>query len=611
MNRIYRLVCPDAVKKRIEDALTQKFLIVQTMGPMAFLLKPHTQIDETETKEQIQGIHCESNKLKKKNPNLFRICLGSLQSCSCSTFMNERELCVHILWVMLKVYRVDRSDEKLFQLSLVEREITELISQRNKSKLKSANKQSEVQLKNCSTEDGVVRRDIEEGDVCPICQDDLIGEQPTIYCKKSCGNNMHSKCLKVLMEHQVRTLGENLVKCPLCRKDFGTCEEINQLIAESQPTRSKQILLKKKLNLKKHFGFKCMNCEINPIVGKCHKCLICPSTYLCEICFMQGHHSEHSFEHRLEKHSSWEPSIRVVDTVFPQAMLDQLQGRELTDLDYEKLLLLDQKSTQGNIPLHVINSFPTEKIKDPRKREECTICAVKYVFGSLTRKIPCGHSFHQSCIDRWLLQTRSNCPTCGENAYFTLNQKNGQEDEKINLDALEYIASPVKYEAIEKKKKKKIKIKKDTKSLEKVDTNLIEIVGKNNSNYLNVHLEKKPVSFIRKKLETKIQGRNLKLIKLKPIEKNRELNFTELSIVNLKNNSNHITGVNLVVDAKDIILKHQSTSEISNKNFNNNVLSKSCKKVLPKIQFAKKNNAELNVVESFELLGKNFNLSIA
>ena len=42
-----------------------------------------------------------------------------------------------------------------------------------------------------------------------------------IYRRYGCGNNVHVKCMKVWAEHQ-RSTGENIIKCPLCRVDFGS-----------------------------------------------------------------------------------------------------------------------------------------------------------------------------------------------------------------------------------------------------------------------------------------------------------------------------------------------------------------------------------------------------
>jgi hypothetical protein len=43
---------------------------------------------------------------------------------------------------------------------------------------------------------------------------------------------------------------------------------------------------------------------------------------------------------------------------------------------------------------------------------ECAICFGDYDEGDTVRKLQCGHHFHQSCIDRWLLQHQNHCPFC-------------------------------------------------------------------------------------------------------------------------------------------------------------------------------------------------------
>jgi len=59
----------------------------------------------------------------------------------------------------------------------------------------------------------------------------------------------------------------------------------------------------------------------------------------------------------------------------PEGLIQNLQNRELSEEDYNTLLLLDQKAIQGSIPLHVINSFPTKKIKYIDKdKYNCVIC---------------------------------------------------------------------------------------------------------------------------------------------------------------------------------------------------------------------------------------------
>lgn len=41
----------------------------------------------------------------------------------------------------------------------------------------------------------------------------------------------------------------------------------------------------------------------------------------------------------------------------------------------------------------------------------CSICLVDFIGGEVVRKLPCGHYFHDSCIDSWLGRNK-NCPLC-------------------------------------------------------------------------------------------------------------------------------------------------------------------------------------------------------
>jgi hypothetical protein len=134
--------------------------------------------------------------------------------------------------------------------------------------------------------------------------------------------------------------------------------------------------------------------------------------------------------------------------------MEQLQNRELSDKDYYLLLSLDTKTLQCSIPLHIINSFPTTKYTQ-RFAKECTICSDPVSFNQILRTIPCGHDFHQNCIDRWLLQVRSTCPTCNSPAYSSIDTT--AESSIINLESGEYLAaaSAVKTKRLKQKPKSK------------------------------------------------------------------------------------------------------------------------------------------------------------
>jgi len=53
-------------------------------------------------------------------------------------------------------------------------------------------------------------------------------------------------------------------------------------------------------------------------------------------------------------------------------------------------------------------------VPDSIGREICPICIVDFEEGDDIRLLPCEgkHSFHQQCVDPWLLKLSSSCPIC-------------------------------------------------------------------------------------------------------------------------------------------------------------------------------------------------------
>lgn len=73
------------------------------------------------------------------------------------------------------------------------------------------------------------------------------------------------------------------------------------------------------------------------------------------------------------------------------------------------------KGQQGLQPQE-IQCLPCEQIVDQRRSAcpdmHCPICLGDFVIGDTVRTLPtCAHSFHQSCVDLWLLR-RADCPMC-------------------------------------------------------------------------------------------------------------------------------------------------------------------------------------------------------
>ncbi|MEW5298888.1 MAG: hypothetical protein WDW36_001962 [Sanguina aurantia] len=142
-----------------------------------------------------------------------------------ATGQQVRELCLHTLFVLVKVLRVPPSNPLVWQLSLTDRELEEALrcsilpqmlpkAQRGKRSGETAD-----DLANGAA---VKRRTVEEEEPCPICYDGMAGAalEMLVWCRQGCGHNVHGKCMGVWADHQVRSLGKELT-CPMCRTEWG------------------------------------------------------------------------------------------------------------------------------------------------------------------------------------------------------------------------------------------------------------------------------------------------------------------------------------------------------------------------------------------------------
>jgi len=71
-------------------------------------------------------------------------------------------------------------------------------------------------------------------------------------------------------------------------------------------------------------------------------------------------------------------------------------------------------STPATLTPKQLSKIKTEEFSYARHGhgENCTICLEAFVEGAVIRPLPCGHFFHQTCIDTWLLEQAHTCPLC-------------------------------------------------------------------------------------------------------------------------------------------------------------------------------------------------------
>jgi len=60
---------------------------------------------------------------------------------------------------------------------------------------------------------------------------------------------------------------------------------------------------------------------------------------------------------------------------------------------------------------NLINSIPLEQYSAATCEASCAVCLSDFSECDMLRRLPCNHSFHSSCVDKWLKQNK-RCPLC-------------------------------------------------------------------------------------------------------------------------------------------------------------------------------------------------------
>jgi len=103
----------------------------------------------------------------------------------------------------------------------------------------------------------------------------------------------------------------------------------------------------------------------------------------------QGHHNTHQAQ-------SNEPVYYLTPNV-------QRTAGQLTEEEQIKLLKR----------MALIQQLPSGKYDANKKNKECVICMIEFEINDTMKFLPCLHTFHQACIDDWLIRSLI-CPSCME-----------------------------------------------------------------------------------------------------------------------------------------------------------------------------------------------------
>ncbi|KAF1928670.1 uncharacterized protein M421DRAFT_62447 [Didymella exigua CBS 183.55] len=146
--------------------------------------------------------------------NVYTVNVGLIPSCDCPHAQKGNQ-CKHIIYIMLRVLKA--REDVACQLALTGTELRELI--KNAPLIPGV--ETDGNDRPGEEQDG--NRKTIEGE-CPICYDELDSRNDEIvYCKTSCGNNVHKAC----MQSWIQVAARGRATCPYCRATWDTEEAFN------------------------------------------------------------------------------------------------------------------------------------------------------------------------------------------------------------------------------------------------------------------------------------------------------------------------------------------------------------------------------------------------
>ncbi|XP_021920792.1 E3 ubiquitin-protein ligase Zswim2-like [Zootermopsis nevadensis] len=365
----WRLVCPEPVRARQLLSLSggSRLFLIRQNGPAAYTIKE-------------EGLRWP-----------LQVLLGDPHSCTCRFYRQERELCLHICWTLLRKLQLKVDDPLSYQTGLVPHELNELI-------LGTHVGPTRVQKKIVHVMESVPPKPVGPKDMCPICLEDLLeSRRPVTFCRYGCGQSVHIVCMRVLALHRVTPGDGVMLSCPLCRGDFSTWRDL-LLEMKNAPDRHRRRLLLPPLAQGRrplHEGVRCTSCQCSPLRGPLYRCLSCPFVLMCEECVtdrrrisVAAFHRDHGLAVKESPLDRWRASPQK--STLPRGVPRRSLGlsKETTHRVFRGQDLLN-------------------------RGQQCCLCLAPYQIREEIRTLPCGHQFHAACVSRWLLHSPDSCPLDG------------------------------------------------------------------------------------------------------------------------------------------------------------------------------------------------------
>ena len=167
--------------------------LVQECGPTSFVIKEDEPVAQGEGGQA--GTEIGAGGGRRRPDKKYKVTIGSVVGCTCKA--RSMCPCIHQLFVLVKLLRVPAENPLVWQASLLDNEVEQILRGRFQATVSSRKKARA----NDAGKEEVEQKEVEEGDVCAICQEEMEtseGSDALTWCRQSCGQSVHAKCMKVV-----------------------------------------------------------------------------------------------------------------------------------------------------------------------------------------------------------------------------------------------------------------------------------------------------------------------------------------------------------------------------------------------------------------------------
>ena len=145
--------------------------------------------------------------------NVYDVNIKNVPTCSCPDYTTRHKRCKHIYFILLRVMKVNSEDEdtKKYEDGELVYMFSKIPNIAKNVKISKTQLDKYKILKKSDSKTSITSKQKDMDDICPICLDDLTNGMKVVYCKYSCGKNIHSDCFKMWSKQK------NKPECVYCR----------------------------------------------------------------------------------------------------------------------------------------------------------------------------------------------------------------------------------------------------------------------------------------------------------------------------------------------------------------------------------------------------------